>query len=155
MTYNDKVNSNFILEIGIALKSPGKDRKYYLTTHSPSFSELMLNKNAPTTTSYKMSGEIALSGDLVIKAKSSQYGELLWQKSIAMDVSSFTYTGTVAWNAVPTYADELKQDAAAYNPLARELEKCYNKALTLAWKQIDPAEMKTVADQGRKADRKQ
>ena len=154
MTFNDKVNTNFILEIGIALKPTGNDRKYYTTTHQPTFGEILVNKNAPTTYTYKMSGEITLGGDLVIKAKSSQYGELLWQKSIALDASSFTYAGSLSWNTIPTYADELKQDVMAYNPLARELEKYYSKSLALAWQQIDPAEMKTVAEQGKKADKK-
>lgn len=52
----------------------------------------MLNKNAPAATyMYKVYGEITLSGNLVINAKSSQYGELIWKKNIALEPSSFTY----------------------------------------------------------------
>jgi hypothetical protein len=101
-----------------------------------------------------MSGEITLSGNLVINAKSAQYGELIWKKNIALDPASFTYTGSINWTGVPTMAEELNKDNQVYNTLSNELEKFYNKALVLAWQQIDPAEMKTVADQAKKADKK-
>jgi hypothetical protein len=90
----------------------------------------------------------------VAKAKSAQYGELLWTKSIALEASSFSYAGQLRWNAVPSMADELKQDNLVYNTLSSELEKLYLRALNLAWQQIDVAEMKTVAEQGKKADKK-
>ena len=41
------------------------------------------------------------------------------------------------------------------NMLSRELEKLYNKTLNLAWQQINPPEMKSVAEQAKKADNKQ
>ena len=101
-----------------------------------------------------MSGEITLSGNLVINAKSSQYGELIWKKNIALDPASFTYTGSLTWDGVPTMAEELNKDNKVYNTLSTELEKFYIKALKLAWQQIDPMEMKTVAEQAKKADKK-
>src|ERR1017187_4021060 len=88
MTYNDKVNSSFILEISIELNSL-YNRKYVTTTHSPTFGEILVNKNAATTYTNKMYGPVTLGGNLVVKAKSAQYGELLWTKSIALDPSSF------------------------------------------------------------------
>jgi len=51
-------------------------------------------------------------------------------------------------------AEELIKDNLVYNTLSRELEKFYLKALNVAWQQIDPAEMKTVAEQAKKADKK-
>ena len=153
MVYEAKVNSSFILEIGIEL-NPQYNRKYVTITNSPSLAELLVNKNAKTTYLYKMNGEVTLGGNLVIKAKSAQYGELLWTKSIALDASSFTYASQSVWKSIPTMADELKQDNLVYNTLSSELEKVYLKALNLAWQQIDPAEMKTVAEQGKKADKR-
>jgi hypothetical protein len=153
MVYEAKVNSSFILEIGIEL-NPQYNRKYTTLAHSPSFAELMIDKYATTTYTYKMNGEVTLGGNLVIKAKSAQYGELLWTKSIALDASSFAYTGQYRWNGVPSMSDELKQDNLVYNTISSELEKVYLKALNLAWQQIDPAEMKTVAEQGKKADKR-
>jgi hypothetical protein len=153
MVYEAKVNSSFILEIGIEL-NPQYNRKYITISHSPSFAELMLDKNATTTYVYKMNGEVTLGGNLVIKAKSAQYGELLWTKSIALEPSSFIYTGQTVWKGVPSMTEELNKDNQVYNTLSSELEKLYLKALNLAWQQIDPAEMKTVAEQGKKADKK-
>jgi hypothetical protein len=40
-----------------------------------------------------------------------------------------------------------------YNTISAELEKFYQEALNLAWQQIDPSEMKTVAEQAKKADK--
>ena len=115
---------------------------------------MLVNSLAPTTYTESISGEVTLVGNLVIKAKSAQYGELLWTKSIALEASSFTYVGQMNWTGVPTIADELSKDDLVYNTVSRELEKLYQKSLTLAWQQIDPAEMKTVADQGKRADKR-
>lgn len=153
MTYNDKINSGFIMEIGIEL-NPLYNRKYSTTAHSPSFADLMLNKNAPTTYTNKMYGQVTLGGNLVIKAKSAQYGELLWTKSIALEAASFACPGQITWTGIPNMQEELNKDDLVYNTLSRELEKLYTKALNLAWQQIDPAEMKTVAEQGKKADKR-
>lgn len=154
MVYNDKVNSGFILEIGIDI-NPQYNRKYNSYSHTNWGA--ILDKNAPASIStYKMNGEITLGGNLVINAKSSQYGELIWKKNIALESSSFTYTGSLTWDYIPnSMAEELKKDNQVYNTLSRELEKFYDKALNLAWQQIDPAEMKTVAEQAKKADKKQ
>lgn len=153
MTFNDKTSSSFILEIGIEL-NPQFNRKYETTTHSPSFGELMLDKNAPTTYTHKMYGQVILGGNLVVKAKSAQYGELLWTKSIALEASSFNCPGQMTWTGVPQISEELNKDDLVYNTISRELEKIYSKALNLAWQQIDPEEMKTVAEQGKKADKR-
>lgn len=152
MVYNDKLNSSFILEIGIEL-DPKYNRKYRYTTKT-NWGGILNSSASPTTTTYTMTGEITLGGNLVINAKSSQYGELLWKKNIALESSSFLYTGSQKWVSVPSMVDELYQDNQVYNTLSRELQKFYNKALALAWQQIDANEMKTVAEQGKKADKK-
>lgn len=152
MVYNDKLNSSFIIEIGIDI-NPDYKRKY--NSYSKTNWGSLLDKNAPASIeSYKMHGEITLAGNLVINAKSAQYGELIWKKNISLDAASFTYDGSVTWDGIPTMAEELKKDNLVYNTLSRELEKFYDKALSLAWQQIDPAEMKVVADQGKKADKR-
>jgi hypothetical protein len=51
---------------------------------------------------------------LVINAKSSQYGELIWKKNIALDPSSFSYAGSLTWTEIPTMADELIKDNLVY-----------------------------------------
>ncbi len=152
MTYNDKTNSSFILEIGIDVK-PLYNRKYAPKTKTNWAG--ILDKYAPASiTSYRMNGEVTLAGSLVINARSPQYGELIWKKNIALESASFLYTGSTSWNGVPTMAEELNKDNQVYNKISEELEKFYLKSLKLAWQQIDPDEMKTVADQSKKADKK-
>lgn len=152
MVYSDKVNSSFILEIGIEL-NPQYNRK--AVTSSKMNWAGILNPNAPATTyTNKITGEITLAGNLVINAKSAQYGELIWKKNIALQPESFTYAGSLTWEGLPTMAEELNKDNLVYNTLSTELEKFYLQALNLAWQQIDPQEMKTVGEQAKKADKR-
>lgn len=143
MVYGDKTASDFAVEVAIDLR-PQYNRRYRF---DPGLGVLR-------AAHYKMSGEIVLSGNLVITAASPQYGEKIWKKNIALQPSTFTYTGSLKWNEVPSLAEELRQDNAVYNNLARELETYYQSALALAWQQIEAAEMKTVAAEARKADKK-
>lgn len=100
-----------------------------------------------------MHGEITFSGQFTIVA-SSPKGVRLWVKNIDLEPASYTYVGSIKWNTVPTLADQIKQDNAVYNIVARQLEKYYTNALNLAWQQIDPAEMKSVAAEAKEADEK-
>lgn len=143
MVYNDKLNSDFAFVAEIDLQ-PTYNRKYKYNS----------GMGAIIVPSYIMSGEITLGGNLVLTASSPQYGEKIWKKSIALDKSTFTYTGSTKWSNIPSVSDELKQDNEFYNLLSRELEKFYSKAMQLAWQQIDAAEMKTVAEQAKKADKR-
>lgn len=143
MVYNDKINSNLAFEVAIDLQ-PQYNRKY---KYDPGLGVFV-------AANYKITGEIVLGGSLVITASSPQYGEKIWKKNIALDRSTFTYVGSLKWGSVPSMADELNQDNDVYNILSRELEKYYAKAMNLAWQQIDAQEMKTVADQAKKADKK-
>jgi hypothetical protein len=144
MVYNDKQNSSFALEINIDLNGSQYNQKY---KYYPGIGSLVL----PT---YRMTGDVILGGDLIITASSPQYGEKIWKKNIRLETISFKYEGSIKWNNMPSIADELRKDNVVYNAFARELEKYYQQAMNLAWQQIDPAEMKMVADQAKKADKK-
>lgn len=152
MVYNDKVNSSFVLEVGIEL-NPQYNR-HFTTTVKTNWGSILNSSEPAKTYTNHMTGEITLSGNLVINAKSAQYGELIWKKNIALDPASFTYTGSLRWAGVPTMAEELNKDNQVYNTLSEELEKFYLKALNLAWQQLDPDEMKTVASEAKRADKK-
>jgi len=147
MTFGDKTNSSIAFSVAIDLVRE-YNRKYNQRTSWGS----LLSKDLAY--SYTMSGEIVFKPSLVITAYSPQYGELLWKKNITITPSVFTYTGTKTYTEVPAWAEELKQDNAVYNLVGQELDKIYKQAMDLAWQQIDVAEMKTVADQARKADKK-
>ena len=143
MVYNDKQSCDFAFIAEIDLR-PNYNRKY---KYDPGMGVVI-------PASYKMNGEITLGGNLVLTASSPQYGEKIWKKNIALDKATFTYSGSLKWKELPSVADELKQDNEFYNLLSRELEKFYDKAMFLAWQQIEAAEMKTVAEQAKKADKR-
>jgi len=147
MVYSDKINSDFAFLVEIDLQ-PTWNRTFDQT--------LGLGGLISTTHTYqyKTKGEVTFGGNLVITATSAQYGEKIWKKNIALDKASFTYTGSVKWNNIPSVADELKQDNVFYNLVARELEKFYTQAMGLAWQQIEVEEMKTVAAQAKLADKR-
>lgn len=145
MVYNDKVSSNFALEVSIDL-NPQYNRKY---TSSVNWGSVLSTQNS---SNYHMTGDVTLAGTLLITASSPKYGEKIWKKSIALDRQVFSYVGKLKWNGVPTIAEELNQDNEVYNVITRELEKYYAQAMNLVWQQIDVAEMRTVADQSKKAD---
>lgn len=152
MVFNDKVNSSFILEVQIDL-----DPKYTvnLTKHSKTgVANLLLASQPLAYITYSADGTVTFGGNLVLTASSPQYGEKIWKKSIALDKSTVSYVGTVQWNGTPTMAEQLYQDPAVYNAIAKELEKVYINSLNLVWKQIDPEEMKIVTEQAKKADKK-
>lgn len=143
MVYNDKQSTDFAFIVEIDL-NPTYNRK----------NKYSMGWGVVVPASYQMSGEITLGGNLVLTASSPKYGEKIWKKNIALDKSTFTYTGSVKWAEVPSVAEELKQDNNFYNTLSRELEKFYDRAMNLAWTQIEAAEMKTVVEQARKADQR-
>jgi hypothetical protein len=147
MTFSDKTNSDIALTVSINLERE-YNRKY---TSKATFGSLLSSELGSSIT---MKGEIVFRPSLVITAYSPQYGELLWKKNITLKPSVFSYTGTKTYTEVPEWASELKQDNSVYNIVSEELDKIYKEAMQLAWQQIDVAEMKTVATQAKKADKK-
>jgi hypothetical protein len=147
MTFSDKTNSNIAFSVSIDLQRE-YNRKYNEKTSFGSLLSKELGHN------YKMNGEIVFRPTLVITAYSPQYGELLWKKNITLKPAIFTYAGTKSYDEVPEWATELKEDNTVYNLVSEKLDMIYKESMALAWQQIDVAEMKTVADQARKADKK-
>lgn len=70
MVYNDKLNSNFALEINIDLNSSQYNRRY---KYNPGIGVIV-------AANYKMTGNVILGGDLIITASSPQYGEKYGKK---------------------------------------------------------------------------
>jgi hypothetical protein len=153
MVYNDKVNSSFILEIQIDLK-PEYNTEFTTKSQGAGVVSAILLGPSEKIYTIKTNGNITFGGNLVLTASSPQYGEKIWKKNIALEKSTFSYTGTIIWYDRPSIGMELVKDNAVYNIFSAELEKYYIKALDLVWKQIDPLEMKTVTDQAKKADQK-
>jgi hypothetical protein len=152
MVYNDKVNSSFILEIQIDLKP---EYTVNLTKHSKTTAANLLLASEPLAyVTYTTDGDISFGGNLVLTALSPQYGEKIWKKNIALDKSTFKYAGTKRWDGYPNMSQQLVLDNGVFNTVSMELDKFYNNALNLVWRQIDPEEMKIVTEQAKKADKK-
>jgi len=150
MVYNEKVNSSFILEISIDLMP---NYSATLLSHRHKLRGSILLGIPPSTYfGYTTKGNITFTGNLVLTALSPQYGEKIWKKNIALDKITFPYEGSKEWDSKPEMNQELSQDPLVYNTVSTELDKLYNSILTLVWRQIDPAEMKTVTIQAKKAD---
>jgi hypothetical protein len=147
MTFSDKTNSDIAFTVSISLERE-YNRKY---NEKATFGSLLSSQLGSSIT---MKAEIVFRPSLVISAYSPQYGELLWKKNITLKPSVFSYAGTTKYTEVPTWAEELKRDNSVYNIVSEELDKIYKEAMVLAWQQIDVAEMKTVATQAKKADKK-
>jgi hypothetical protein len=150
MVFNDKVNSSFIIEISIDLIP---QIQYSNATRQAGVGSSIIFGGSPYTI-YTGNGTAAFGGNLVLTALSPQYGEKIWKKSIALEQSSFAFKGSKEFYSAPSMAVLLKEDNLVYNTVLSELEKIYNKTLDLVWRQIDPNEMKIVADQAKKADKK-
>ena len=148
MTFNEKTTSDFALEVHIIINP------LYTIHYNPITNWGSLLNASASSVQYTTKVDVSLVGYLEVNAKSPQYGELLWKKKINLEPMAFSYTGKLKWNGQPTIADELKQDNEVYNAMSRQLEKFYTQALNLSWQQIDPEEMKTIAVQARKADKK-
>jgi hypothetical protein len=152
MVYTEKVNSSFILEIQIDLIP--QESTSYIKHSKTTAANLLLASQPLAYISYTTVGTITFGGNLVLTALSPQYGEKIWKKSIALENSTFNYSGTTKWDGAPTMAEQLSKDNQVFNTVSAELDKFYGTALDLVWKQIDPAEMKIVTDQAKSADKK-
>lgn len=152
MVYNDKVNSNFALEVqidlnpnySVELTSHSKVRLLNILLVTPPFQDIY----------YSTKGTITFGGNLILTASSCQYGEKIWKKNIALEQITFTYEGSKLYLSAPSMANQLITDNSVYNTISRNLEIFYSNALELAWKQIDPEEMSIVSKQAKEADSK-
>jgi hypothetical protein len=153
MVFNDKRNSSFVLTVEIDFQFQ-MERKYK-TVNTASWGKL-LDPNAKFYSSnYMYSGAGNLGGNLIVTAFSPSFGEKLWKKNISMEPIPFSYEGSEQWTVpTATLGDEYAKDAKVYNALIKQLEKYYQSAFDLVARQIEVSEMKSVATEASKAEKK-
>ena len=151
MLYNDKQNSDFIFLVDVDLNLKSIDRKYKGKV-STDWSGLITGGNL-SHFNYTYYGAGTFSCNLTLTATSSKFGEKLWKKNITLPPVSFEYVGTKKWttSTVSIY-EEIMNDNAVYNEIAKVLEKQYNSIFELVEKQVEVEEMKTVAAESHKVD---
>jgi hypothetical protein len=105
--------------------------------------------------SYVYRGKGTIGGNLIITAMSPSFGEKLWKKSIDMSKIPFEYASTMEWDTqFITFFEEMDKDPDLYNKFLASLETFYQQTFDLITKQIDVEEMKTVADEAKKVEKK-
>lgn len=155
LLYDDKQNSDFILEVEVDLNFQNIDRKRKVVTRTNWGKILNPNTNETSDTYYMYTGEGTVGCNLVLTAKSTNYGEKLWKKNISLPPAPFKYEGRLGWvSHSVTLLDEIQQDNIVFNEIAKLLEGQYGVIFDLLDRQIDVAEMKTVAAAAKKVDKK-
>jgi hypothetical protein len=152
MVYNDKINSSFILEVQIDLKPEISNG--WVKRGETRAANLLFASEPLAYTFYRAKGIVVYGGNLILTAISPQYGEKIWKKSIALDKMSFPYEGEKEFFSQQPLSSLLINDNKVHNDFAKSLVQFYNYSLDLAWKQIDPEEMKIVTKQAKDADSK-
>lgn len=153
MLYNDKENSDFIIEIDLNFNNIERDVKRKLL--SPSFGELLINSNATSTPYYIYSGKGSFSSNLNILAKSTRFGEKLWKKYINLPPIPIEYTGSIKWaDRNASFYDEVNKDNAVFNEFSKALMKQYQEIFVLLEQQIEVEELNTVKEEAKKADKR-
>ena len=154
MLYNDKQNSDFILEMEIDFDFSGVKRTTTRNVEKPSFGELLVDANTPTTISYTYKGSGSFTSTLVLVAKSSNFQEKLWKKNITLPETPFNYTGSRRWSEHVSFFSELNRDNVVYNAFARALMAQYESIFQLIEKQIEVEELNSVKLEAHEVDRK-
>jgi len=155
LLYDDKQNSDFILEVEVDVNFRSLDRKRRTVTRTNWGKLLNSNTNETSDTYYMFQGDGTVVCNLVLTAKSTNYGEKLWKKNIALSPVPFKYEGKLGWlSPNVTLLDEMHQDNIVFNEIAKLLEGQYGVIFDLLDRQIDVAEMKTVAAAAKKVDKK-
>jgi hypothetical protein len=154
MLYTDKQNSDFIITIDIDLTHTGTSR--YKQKRKIDWGAAIAGAADAGVYSYTYTGSGALGGSLNITAMSPSFGEKLWKKSIELQSLPYIYTGSIAWkDANATIWDQINYDPAVYNEILFHLEEMYAETFKLLEAQISVEEMKTVAAEAKKAEKKQ
>lgn len=155
MLYNDKENSDFIFLVEIDLNFKNIERKFKYDQKT-NWGTFLLTNSDGISSWFTYSGVGTFSCNLTLTATSSKFGEKLWKKNITMPAIPMKYQGEKHWdNTNITLYEEVMLDNAVYNEVAKVLEIQYQAVLGLVEKQVEVEEMKTVATEAHKVDKKQ
>jgi hypothetical protein len=152
MLFTDKKNSDFILTIDIDFNIQGTSTP---TSHKKVDWGAAISGVSAATFTYSFAGKGSMGGTLNITAMSPSFGEKLWKKSIALARVPLDYAGSLRWTNIDvTIYDHLAKDPVVYNIFVQQLEKMYKETFDLVTAQIDVEEMKSVAAEAKKAEKK-
>jgi hypothetical protein len=155
MLYNDKQNSDFILEPQISFDFTNFSRSKLKKVQKPSIGELMVNKYAQATVSYMYSGKGTYNSNLSMVFKSTNYTEKIDVKSFPIEGTVMDYNGVEYWQDDDvTFFQEIKQDNVVYNTFVKTLMDQYATIFAKLEKQIEVEYLETIKEQAHKIDKK-
>ncbi|MFN3329029.1 MAG: hypothetical protein ACK40U_09290 [Fervidobacterium pennivorans] len=153
MLFSDKKNSDFIFAVEIALNQTGTSQ--YKQKRKIDWGAAIGGATDAGIYSYTYTGKGTIGGTLTITALSPSFGEKLWKKNIELRQVPYEFVGSIPWsNTQATFYDHLQQDPVVHNVLVKQIERMYVETFKLIESQIDVEEMKTVAAEAKKAEKK-
>lgn len=155
MLYNDKQQSDFILEPEISFDFTNVTRKVTRNVKKPSFGALLVNANTPTTVSYSYDGKGSYNTNLSLNFKSTNYIEKIDVKNFPIEGTPFEYIGSAAWTTENvSFFDELQQDNLVYNTFVKTLMTQYDAIFEKLEKQMEVEYLTTIKEQAHQIDKK-
>lgn len=153
MLYTDKQNSDFIFSVEINLTHSGTSQ--YKQHRKIDWGAAIGGASDAGIYTYTYTGAGSFGGTLNITAMSPSFGEKLWKKNIELQRVPYQYVGSISWkNPNATIWDNIRYDPVVYNTVVGQLEKMYAETFKLLETQLSVEEMKTVAAEARKAEKK-
>lgn len=152
MLFTDKKNSDFIFMVEIDLNIQGNSST---TPHKKTNWGSALAGVPALEYTYTYAGKGSIGGNLLLTALSPSFGEKLWKKNIALKPVPIEYAGKIQWkSANANIYDLIRNEPHIYNMIVRQLEQLYTETFDLVSRQIDVEEMKSVAVEAKKAEKK-
>jgi hypothetical protein len=118
--------------------------------------ELLFTSKGPKDLPKGITGNMAVTGKIILELREIVTGELMWSKRIPITKFEFPYKGGIIWGAGVTVADVMNKeidksvvslDSVSINDVAKGIEKQYLELMDTISKLIDPEEMRIIKKQ--------
>ncbi len=142
IVFSDKSETDLMLEVEIDFSSTWANNAFKKSADALSA--------ALGQTSYKywLDGELLMGGKINLVIRESVTLEKLWIKSLKLsDKSIKVITNKVSASNDDTAFNQLVNSAGYLNPISTLLDEYYQQALTTAWNQLEPQELRALKKQ--------
>ena len=137
MTFVDKDNSNLILNAKVDLQSD-------LSRTDVRFAKSLLTSGG----SYKVSGQVLVTGRISLIISESLTNEKMWTKSVNITPITVELTPMSGYSRPNiTVADVLQKDDKFYTSLGLKLDRQYQEIMNRTYGYLDPREMTLINKQ--------
>lgn len=118
--------------------------------------ELLFTSKGPKDLPKSITGNVEVTGKIILELREIATGELMWAKRIPITKFEFPYKGSIIWGAGVTVADVMNKeidksvvslDSDSINDIVKGIEKQYPELMDTISKLIDPEEMKIIKKQ--------